>query len=100
LKYEEGIPDKLEFTVQSSAAGILEIKQSYHTGWKVKLNGHSIPLLKINYFNSGFLIPRGKSDILLDFNPLGFRVGLGISFISLLIILIIFGFSFKSKTIS
>ena len=61
----------------------------YSDGWELKVDGKVTPLKKVNYMNSGVVLKAGKHKIKLTYVTPGFKVGLLLSIIGLVILLII-----------
>jgi len=67
----------------SDSKGILMLPMSYDTGWKVKLNGNSVDLLKINEGLSGIFLTQGNHSIEMQYEVPYLKLSLWISLMGL-----------------
>jgi hypothetical protein len=74
-----------DFQSDCGGASLLAVTETLQPGWKVKVNGQSQPLLKINNQFIGIHLPAGKSQIALYYLPDSFLVGAGLSAIGVFI---------------
>jgi uncharacterized membrane protein YfhO len=62
---------------------------AYYPGWKVLVNGNPAPLFVANYIQRGVFLPAGRNVVRMDFRPVVFYAGVGIStLVSLLLVMI------------
>jgi hypothetical protein len=62
--------------------GWLVISQARYPGWKARIGGKEVPLLRANYAFDAIELPAGESEIEFSYEPLSFRLGLWISALS------------------
>jgi len=62
----------------------------YDEGWKAKINGKAVPVNKINYGFLGVDIPSGNSKVELYYEQKGFKLGMYISLVSILVYIVLF----------
>ena len=79
----------------SSKSGILIFSDTYYPGWKVKVDGERENILRVNLFLRGVPLSAGKHIIEFHYSPLSFKLGLLISFLTVLLLII--GFNIKKK---
>ncbi len=65
--------------------GWLVISQARYPGWKARINGQEVPLLRANYAFNAVPVPPGESEIEFSYEPASFRLGLAISGASALV---------------
>lgn len=61
----------------------------YSDGWKLKVDGKTETLKKVNYMNSGVILKAGKHKIELTYCTPGVKIGLLLTLVGILILLII-----------
>jgi len=72
-------PNFIELGVDLAQEGYLVLSEVYYPGWKAYVDGRAEPVLRANYaFRAVYLKP-GYHEVRLVFEPLSWKVGLGIS---------------------
>jgi hypothetical protein len=72
-------PNAIHLTAETSAEAYLVLSEVYYPGWKAYVDGRAEPVLRANYaFRAVYLEP-GYHEVRLVFEPLSWKVGLGIS---------------------
>ena len=74
--------------VESSRPGYLVFTRTHYPGWKARLNGNRVPVLRANYAFSAIRVPAGISMVEYLFVPDSVYWGIGISLCSAAILLI------------
>ena len=82
--------NEVEIQVVTRRAAILVLNDSWHRGWKVFVNGTEQPVLKVNYDYRGVVVPSGNHRVVFLFRPAPLLIGLGISGVTMLLVLITF----------
>jgi uncharacterized membrane protein YfhO len=59
-----------------------------YPGWKATVDGHDVPIERVDYLLRGVPIPAGTSEVEFRYEPASYRVGWIISAISTLAVLI------------
>jgi hypothetical protein len=77
--------DKMSFEVNSDNPALLVISNNYYPGWSATVNGQPAKIFRTNYTSMGILVPKGHSEVVLDFVTPGFRLGAVISAISIVL---------------
>lgn len=75
---------KLEVTRQSP--GLLVTSLTNFPGWKVRLDGKEVPVVRTNYAFIGAPLPAGTHQIEIVYDPLSFKLGVAASLLSLLLL--------------
>jgi hypothetical protein len=72
-------PNAIHLTARISAEAYLVLSEVYYPGWRAYVDGRPQPVLRANYaFRAVYLEP-GYHEVSLVFEPLSWKVGLGIS---------------------
>ena len=72
-------PNAMRLTARTSAEAYLVLSEVYYPGWMAYVDGRAAPVLRANYaFRAVYLEP-GYHEVRLVFEPLSWKVGLGIS---------------------
>jgi len=87
LKYTANL---VEIETEGNDSSFLVLADNYYPGWKVYVNGIKKNILRVNYNLRGVIVPRGKNKVQFIFDPLSFKMGASISFLTLLIIVTFF----------
>jgi uncharacterized membrane protein YfhO len=89
----ESSTDHLIVHAELSRPAILVISDGYHSGWRVKGTAESIHqkyhLLPANYVLMAVPLDTGKHELLIEYSPWEFRVGIWISILSFIFYLAI-----------
>lgn len=76
--YEDGI-NTMRATVKASAPGWVVVPNVWERGWTVRVNGHSMPLVRANYAFQAVPVPQGETDLAFEYIPPGLSAGLALS---------------------
>lgn len=79
-------PDEIRTSVQAPKPGYLFFSEAYYPGWKARLDGQSVPILRGNYLFRVVQVPEGKHEVTLTFEPASVKVGIWITALTLLTI--------------
>lgn len=82
-------PDLIIVEVDSPTNQMVVFSEVYYPGWKAKVNGQSVPVEVVDGLLRGIEVLTGKYTIEMQFRPLSFYIGLGLSLFSWLILLYI-----------
>jgi hypothetical protein len=70
---------------QRNTPGYLVLTKPYYLGWKAKVNGAAVPVMRANYAFSAIPLPAGASTIEFYYDPVSFHVGLAVTLCSLVL---------------
>ena len=70
----------------SNGPGVLVLADSYFPGWRVFVDGKEEKLLRANYFFRGVGILPGDHRVEFRYDPMMFKIGLGVSLTTVLIL--------------
>ncbi len=72
-------PNSIHLTANTLTEAYLVLSEVYYPGWRAYVDGRAAPVLRANYaFRAVYLEP-GYHEVRLVFEPLSWKVGLGIS---------------------
>lgn len=98
-------PEKMEYRSNSEQKQFAVFSEIWYKGnedWKASLDGEEVEFVRVNYLLRGLEIPAGEHEILFEFKPRSHYLGVGISYVSstililLLIGLAIYIYKYKS----
>jgi hypothetical protein len=69
----------VDLTAAANGDGVLVLADSYYPGWKAYLDGRETPILRVNHFYRGVIVPAGQHRIEFRYEPRSFAIGLIIS---------------------
>jgi len=82
-------PNQIDLEVETSQPGFLFLADNFYPGWQASVDNQKTKVYRANYTFRAIEIPQGKHQASFTFKPASFRLGLGISFFSLLTLLIV-----------
>jgi hypothetical protein len=88
LRYE---PDSLEIEVDSPVAGYLFLSDPYYPGWRAAVDGQPATIQRADYAFRAVAVPAGVHRVTMDFRPASWVVGLGLSGVTVLVLLVLGG---------
>jgi len=81
-------PNQVKIKTQSNTEALLVFNDTYNQGWKVFIDGKQNKLLRVNYALRGVKVPSGEHQIVFQYKPLSFTIGLYVSGGTLLLLVI------------
>ena len=87
----------LTIRTQSSEPGVLVVSQTYYPGWKATVDGTQTDVLQADVTLTGVSVPAGTHEVRLVFQPLTFRIGLGITIFSTILLLALLVYGLRSE---
>jgi hypothetical protein len=82
-KYSAG---HVKVSVETSSPGFLILGDTYSQGWKAYVDGKRVPVYRADYLLRAVPVERGSHRVVFRYRPLSFRIGLGLTLISGVII--------------
>jgi hypothetical protein len=79
-------PDRMQFSVTTAGPALLVIANSWYPGWTATVNGQPARLFETNWVMTGVTVPAGASDVVLRYTTPGYRTGLVISAVVLVVV--------------
>ena len=94
-KYE---PRELEARVNSPGNSLLVLSEVYYdAGWHAWLDGHSVPIQRVDYLLRGVVVPAGQHELRMRFDPGSFKTGITLSALAYAICLLALAGSFFQR---
>jgi uncharacterized membrane protein YfhO len=79
-----GTPSRIEIEAEAAAPTVLVLAQTFYPSWHATVNGQPAPVLRANHAFQAIPIPAGKSIVRLEYVDWPFRIGAGLSLLTLL----------------
>ncbi len=76
--------DSMTLDVATRGTSLLVLSEIYYPGWHVSINGNSATILKVDGALRGIVVPPGASRVELQYTPLSFYSGTGLSFFTVI----------------
>ncbi|MCX6044132.1 MAG: YfhO family protein [Chloroflexi bacterium] len=76
--------NRVEIQVQTAAAGILVLTDTYAPGWRALVDGQSTPLYVANHAFRAVTVPTGAHQVIFVYSPLTFWIGAALSGLTLM----------------
>jgi hypothetical protein len=86
-RFTADAPERAELSTSASRPSLLVLTRSWDPGWEARIDGTRSPLLRAQVGLLALVVPAGDHRIELEYRPLAFRVGLGLSAAGLLAVL-------------
>src|SRR6266545_6327103 len=74
--------------VESVSASLLVLNEWFTPAWKVRVNGKNRPVLRVNEWQTGVLLPAGKNRVEFEYRPMLFRVLMALNRITFVLLLL------------
>lgn len=84
LEVERASPSSAAYRARCSAAAFLVLSQPFLPGWRARVDGRDVPLLRANYAFSALPLPAGESWVELEYCPRSVSLGALVSLLALL----------------
>jgi hypothetical protein len=81
-------PNQSYSTVECDAASLLILNEWFAPAWKVRVNGKKQPILRVNQWQTGVLLPAGKNRVEFEYSPTLFRALTALNRITILLLLV------------
>jgi hypothetical protein len=80
---------------QATRAGVAVFLEQFDAGWSASLDGRPVPVLRANLAMRGVFLLPGTHQIVLSYQPPGWRMGIALSTISLLFLVVLLVVRFR-----
>lgn len=87
----------LEIMVSTDSTGWLRIADSWYPGWTATIDGKRVTVERVDHLLKGICVPAGNHKIILQYQPTGFPIVMGISLATLLVCIILSMVAFTSE---
>jgi uncharacterized membrane protein YfhO len=82
-------PNRSYSTVESDSASLLVLNEWFTPAWKVRVNGKSQPVLRVNEWQTGVLVPAGKNRVEFEYRPTLFWALMVLNRITIVLLLVL-----------
>jgi hypothetical protein len=76
-------PERLDLEVEASRRVLLVLNDSYFPGWRARLDGVDVDVLRANVLVRAVVVPQGRHHVDFFYRPDSFRVGALVSMVTL-----------------
>jgi hypothetical protein len=80
---------RVAIEVETQTPGLLVLNDTNYPGWRAYLNGQPAKMLAANFLFRGVPVPAGRSTVEFKYQPRSFRIGVGISFGSFAVLVVL-----------
>ncbi len=90
-------PGQVSLTVETTRPGFVVLADTFYPGWEATIDGRPVPIWPANLAFRAVAMPAGDHTVIFNYRPLSFRLGLGVSLISLLAVIGLGGFMVRNS---
>jgi hypothetical protein len=91
IKLNSYHPEKMVYVAENSQDGLAVFSENWYPyGWKATIDGKGVPILKADYSLRALYIPKGKHEIVFQFDPEIVKKASRFSLISYIIFIVLF----------
>lgn len=77
-------PHAITLAIDAPAPAVLASSEVFYPGWETRVDGAPAPTLLVNTAFRGTVVPAGRHEVVMEYVPRSFRLGLGLSLATLL----------------
>ena len=92
-------PDSIRLNAELMSPGYLFLSEIFYPGWKAYIDGRPAKILRGNYLFRVIPLTAGRHQVRVRFDPLTIKVGIGVSILTLLVILGTLVYFFRRRRI-
>lgn len=81
------LPNRVELELDMATPGLVILADRWAPGWRARLDGKPVEVLRVNHALRGALVPAGKHHLAFDYWPRSFEIGLWLAGLGLLLLL-------------
>jgi hypothetical protein len=81
-------PNRSYSKVESAAPSLLVLNEWFTPAWKVRVNGKRQPVLRVNQWQTGVLLPAGENRVDFEYRPTLFQVLMALNRITIVLLLL------------
>ncbi len=85
VRIESYESNAIDLKVDSQSRQFLFLSDSYYPGWKAYVDDEEVEVLRANYLFRAVVIEPGGHQVRFEYDPLSFKLGLAITFLTILI---------------
>jgi hypothetical protein len=75
---------QVKIKTQSASPTFLVLSDVYYPGWQATIDGQPVKIYQTNYIQRGVQVPAGEHVVEYRFEPMSFKIGVAITFLSCL----------------
>jgi hypothetical protein len=79
-------PERVEVRAEAAAPSLLVLADAFYPGWRATVDGEETPIVPANVLFRGVALPRGEHTVVFTFEPKGWRLGVGLAALGLLLL--------------
>lgn len=83
----EEVPSRVELDVEMETPGVVILSDLWYKGWKAALNGEPADIFQANHALRGVIVPEGNSQLVFEYDPASFRLGINVFLGSMVVLL-------------
>lgn len=76
-------PQEIVMEAEMETPGLLVLADLWHPGWVAEADGEPVPVLRVNHAIRGVVLPRGRTALVMRYDPRSFRIGRAVSIVGL-----------------
>ncbi|MBN2165253.1 MAG: YfhO family protein [Marinilabiliaceae bacterium] len=89
IKLQSYAPNKLIYKTNSLTDQLAVFSEIYYPkGWTVKIDGEQADHFRVNYILRAMMVPSGNHEITFEFDPISYKIGNTISYVSSILLLL------------
>jgi len=89
ITWNKNDPNEIILKVESNQPGLVFLSNNFFPGWKAYVDGRQTEIYRANYTFQAIVVDKGDHEVKLFYNPLSFRIGKFLSFISFCLLLLL-----------
>lgn len=82
-------PNEVKVGVNTDTDKLFFLSDTYYPGWKAYVDGKETKIYRANYAFRAIAIPRGRHIVKFLYDPLSFKIGYSISFLSISLLIVL-----------
>lgn len=80
--------ERLTYSVSNSLASYFVLTDTFYPGWKARVDGQEVEILRANYAFRAIKLPAGSHKVEFEYNPISVKIGAAISLITLSLLMV------------
>jgi hypothetical protein len=81
-------PNRVEVKTQSTAPALLVLSENHYPGWRAKVDGRAVEVMRVNYNQRGVALPAGNHLVTFVYQPKSVLIGLIVSLLTLVALVV------------
>ena len=90
------LPRRVSISLEMQTPGLVVLADLWDPGWRAKLNGRPMEVLRVNHAIRGVVVPAGHGTLEFSFTPTSFTWGVGLMLVGFAVLAIWIGFARSS----